>query len=379
LSASSYIGLMSGTSLDGVDGVIVAIPDNYSGGVLSVIADAYVPFDETIKKELLALQKASENEIERALLSANQLAFLYTQCVSQLLGKANLTPKDITAIGAHGQTIRHRPERGYTYQINNPSLLAELTQINVIADFRNKDIAAGGQGAPFVPAFHQAVFSHPEKTRVILNIGGIANISILPAGGKTYGFDTGPGNVLLDAWIRQNLSQNYDKDGEWAASGTPDMVLLEAMLEEPYFSLPPPKSTGRDVFNLEWVKAILNSSYTFSRLSPVDVQATLALFTATSIVNAIRQSAPSATHVYASGGGARNVFLMSEIQRLLNEDSTIQVTLDTTDVVGLQPQYVEALAFAWLAYCFIQKQPGNLPEVTGAKGSRILGAFYPAN
>lgn len=356
-----YIGLMSGTSLDGVDGVLTT----FSGQQQM----ATVPFPAALKHELMALQSAGPNEIYREAMAANALVALYAACVHALLHSARISAAQVRAIGAHGQTIRHLPASGYTRQINNPALLAELTGIDVIADFRSRDVAAGGQGAPLVPAFHQAVFGSNTETRVVANIGGISNISILKSDGSVTGFDTGPGNLLMDGWIAQHQGAAFDEDGRWAASGTPDAALLQALLAEPFLALPPPKSTGRDLFHAQWLAAKLQN---LPALRAEDVQATLTAFTATSLADAIRRSAADAAGVYVCGGGARNTYLM----RLLQEALTMPVA--RTDALGVASGAVEGLAFAWLAARFCDRLPGNLPAVTGARGSRILGALYPA-
>lgn len=371
-----YIGLMTGTSMDGADGVLVAIPDHYTTGFLPPLAAVHVPFSPHLQNSLMALQQAGENEIEREALAANALAALYARCVASLLDKAGLSSGEITAIGVHGQTVRHRPEMGYTRQINNPALLAELTGIDVIADFRSRDIAAGGQGAPLVPAFHRAIFGSLSATRVILNIGGIANISILRSDATTSGFDTGPGNVLMDTWISQNQGKPYDENGQWAASGQPDETLLKKLLAEPFLSLPPPKSTGRDLFNAKWLETIL-ASPGLAALPPADVQATLAAFTAASIAQAITQHAPETDKVLVCGGGAKNRCLLAHLERALKRGLP-QTSLLTSETAGLDPSHIEPLAFAWLAHRFTCRLPGNLPDVTGAKGYRLLGALYPA-
>ena len=356
-----YIGLMSGTSLDGVDGVLTT----FSGQQQM----ATVPFPAALKHELMALQSAGPNEIHREAMAANALVALYAACVHALLHSARISAAQVRAIGAHGQTIRHLPASGYTRQINNPALLAELTGIDVIADFRSRDVAAGGQGAPLVPAFHQAVFGSNTETRVVANIGGISNISILKSDGSVTGFDTGPGNLLMDGWINQHQGAAFDEDGRWAASGAPDTALLQALLAEPFLALPPPKSTGRDLFHAQWLAAKLQN---LPALRAEDVQATLTAFTATSLADAIRRSAADAEGVYVCGGGARNTYLM----RLLQEALTMPVA--RTDALGVASGAVEGLAFAWLAARFCDRLPGNLPAVTGARGSRILGALYPA-
>ena len=356
-----YIGLMSGTSLDGVDGVITS----FDAAPLS----AHIPFPPELKTELMALQSPAHNEIHREALAANQLATLYADCVNQLLKAASVSATQVRAIGVHGQTIRHLPDQGYTRQTNNPALLAELTGIDVIADFRSRDIAAGGQGAPLVPAFHQHVFGSTAHRRVVVNIGGISNISILNADGTVSGFDTGPGNVLMDAWTQRHLGKPYDADGQWAATGTVIDALLTRLLDEDFFRMAPPKSTGRDLFHLEWLEARLAS---FNDRPPQDVQATLAALTATSIANAIQRYATDCDAVFVCGGGAFNQHLMNSLGKALPQP------VRSTEALGIAPMHVEALAFAWLARRFCEKLPGNLPAVTGAKGARILGALYPA-
>ncbi len=358
---SFFIGLMSGTSLDGVDGILTAFDD--------VQHAAYVPFPASLRQELLALQSASDNEIHREALAANQLVLLYAECVQQLLKASGIPAADVRAIAAHGQTIRHLPASGYTRQINNPALLAELSGIDVIADFRSRDIAAGGQGAPLVPAFHQAVFGSTTQTRVVANIGGISNISILKPHGEVSGFDTGPGNLLMDGWISQHTGAAYDEDGRWAASGSVSQALLTAMLAEPFLALLPPKSTGRDLFHAQWLATKLRA---FPLLNAQDVQATLAAFTAQSLADAIRLHAPDATGLYVCGGGALNGHLMATLAKIL------PMPVESTAALGVSPNHVEALAFAWLAARFCERLPGNLPAVTGARGSRVLGALYPA-
>ncbi|PUA16412.1 anhydro-N-acetylmuramic acid kinase [Glaciimonas sp. PCH181] len=379
-----FIGLMSGTSLDGIDGVMASFPNNDGNEPqqhpATTLASAYMPFSATLRRELMALQRAGENEIEREALVGNTLATHYAACVERLLIDAGLRADQIRAIGVHGQTIRHRPELGFTRQTNNPSLLAELTGIDVIADFRSRDIAAGGQGAPLVPAFHQAVFANPAETRVVVNIGGIANISVLHQrtdGATTVtdiGFDTGPGNSLMDLWIKLNKGKDYDENGVWGASGTALPMLLKAFLNEPYFASPPPKSTGRDLFNEAWLAAKLAQ---FPQLSPADVQATLVALTAATIADAIARHASDAKMVYVCGGGAYNPYLMKMLGRSLAQHGSA-AAVESTEALGVAPNHVEALAFAWLAQRFDLRLPGNLPGVTGAAGPRILGALYPA-
>ena len=362
-----YIGLMSGTSLDGVDGALVDFSDD--GGTRS-LGDAYIPFPASLRDDLMALQSAGQNEIEREALAANQLVRHYADCVALLLNNAGIGPDAVTAIGAHGQTIRHRPELGFTRQLNNPALLAELTGIDVIADLRSRDVAAGGQGAPLVPAFHQAIFNLPGHTRVLANIGGISNISVLHADGTVTGYDTGPGNALMDGWVLQHQGQPYDANGAWAATGQVIPALLAELLNEPYFDLPAPKSTGRDLFHADWLNAKLAGH---PAALPADVQATLTQLTATSLAHAIARDGAQAETVYVCGGGAQNASLMAALARALPG-----MAVESTAALGVAPSQVEALAFAWLAWRFTQRKPGNLPAVTGAQGLRVLGALYPS-
>jgi anhydro-N-acetylmuramic acid kinase len=368
---SFFIGLMSGTSLDGVDGVLAEF---HGDGAIHTMATAYLPFTDTLRSELMALQSPADNEIHREAICANQLAQRYAACVSTLLEKGGVGTEKVRAIGVHGQTIRHQPEHGYTRQINNPALLAELCGIDVIADFRSRDIAAGGQGAPLVPAFHQAVFGSETEMRVVANIGGIANISVLSADGSVTGFDTGPGNVLMDFWISRHHGKSYDANGAWAASGTLIPALLNALLDEFYLKLSPPKSTGRDLFHPQWLETKLAA---FPDAFPADVQATLTAFTAASLADAISTHAPYASSVHVCGGGAYNSHLMRQLELALQERQR-PMPVQSTDALGVSPNHVEALAFAWLACRHVERQPGNLPSVTGARGPRILGALYPA-
>ncbi|MET3107716.1 anhydro-N-acetylmuramic acid kinase [Oxalobacteraceae bacterium GrIS 2.11] len=366
-----YIGLMSGTSLDGVDGVLIEMGDQE--GHMQQLAASYVPFTSDIRASLFALQFSGFDEIHRVSQAANQIVLVYAECVLHLLKNTGLYPEKISAIGVHGQTVRHRPEFGYTIQINNPALLAELTNIDVIADFRSRDIAAGGQGAPLVPAFHRSVFGKSDETRVVANIGGISNISILRSDGATRGFDTGPGNVLMDAWMMQHKSQAFDTNGDWARHGQVNYALLDHLKDDPFFHKLPPKSTGRDLFHMDWLN---NKLRLFRDVSPVNVQATLCAFTADTLVEAIEDYASDVSQVYICGGGAYNKTLIEAIHAGLNSRERA-VSVESTEVLGISPNHVEALAFAWLAYRHIERIPGNLPEVTGAAGGRILGALYP--
>lgn len=357
---------MSGTSLDGVDAVLA----DFSAESPQLIASQHIGFDGTLRAELLALNQPSENELERAALAANQLARHYAMAVQALLAQQQINAQQVAAIGCHGQTVRHRPELGYTLQLNNPALLAELTGISVVADFRSRDIAAGGQGAPLVPAFHAAAFSHPLKHRVIVNIGGIANLTDLPVDGKIIGFDCGPGNMLLDAWCAAHTGHAFDDNGAWAASGKMIPALLTALLQEPYFQQRPPKSTGRDLFNSAWLQPFLRADY-----APHDVQATLLQLTVQTISQAIKDYCAGAQEVFVCGGGARNGALMNALRHAFAEN-TLPVAL--SDALGVPAEHVEALAFAWLARQTLQGEAGNLPAVTGAQHPCVLGAIYPA-
>lgn len=375
LLSNLYIGLMSGTSLDGVDGVLAEFPATEANvAPARTIASTYLPFPPLLRDELMRLQAPVDNEIHREALAANALAHCYADCIAGLLGQTGLTANGVRAIGAHGQTIRHRPELGFTRQTFNPALLAELTGIDVIADFRSRDIAAGGQGAPLVPAFHQAIFGSASETRVVANIGGIGNISILVPGSDALGFDTGPGNVLMDFWISRHHGANYDAGGAWAASGTVIEELLDTLMEEPYLELPPPKSTGRDLFHPDWLERKLSG---FKNVAAQNVQASLCAFTAATLASAIASHAPGAQTVYVCGGGAHNQHLMRELERMLQRYA-VNATIKSTSVLGVLPNHVEALAFAWLAHRHLLRLPANLPSVTGAHGLRVLGAHYPA-
>jgi anhydro-N-acetylmuramic acid kinase len=367
-NAQLYIGLMSGTSVDGVDGVLVRLGD---GAAPAVLASASLPMPADLRRELLALNQSGDDELARAALAANALARLYAQAVAALLQQAGVAAGDVTAIGAHGQTVRHRPDLGYSVQLNAPAVLAELAGIDVVADFRSRDVAAGGQGAPLVPPFHAAIFGAPQG-RAVLNLGGIANVTLLEPGHAPRGFDTGPANVLLDGWCQRHLGRPYDADGRWAATGQVLAPLLEQMLaSEPWFALPPPKSTGRDLFNMQWLDDRL-AAFDGPKPAPQDVQATLQRLTARTVANAVDAAAAGTQEVFVCGGGARNPGLMRELAYCL------QRPVHATDALGVPAQEVEALAFAWLAQAFVQRRPAGLPAVTGARGPRILGALYPA-
>lgn len=355
---------MSGTSLDGVDAVLAefgpAAPPR-------LLRSHYLPYPDALRAELLALNAPQADELHRAAVAGNALARLYAAAVQAVLGDGGTA----RAIGCHGQTLRHRPADGYTLQIGNAALLAELTGVTVVADFRSRDIAAGGQGAPLVPAFHARVLAHPQAHRVIANIGGIANLTDLPPGGAVRGWDTGPGNLLMDAWIQRHQGVRYDRDGAWAARGRVDARLFDALMRHPYLRDLPPKSAGREQFNLAALDALLAALG--HEVAPEDVQATLLEFTAASLAAAVKRECPGASELYVCGGGAHNAALMRRLGTLLPG-----VRLDTTAALGIDPDWMEALAFAWLARQTLHGEAGNLPAVTGARGERILGAIYPA-
>jgi anhydro-N-acetylmuramic acid kinase len=359
-----YIGLMSGTSLDGIDAVLV----RFSAGKTQLVAQHFSPFDAAIKAELLALHTPASNELHRSLLVSNQLARLYASSIAQLLSIAQIEPQQVRAIGCHGQTIRHCPEHGYTVQLGNGALLAELTGITVINDFRSRDIAAGGQGAPLVPAFHHRVLRDETAHRVIVNIGGISNLTNLSPHGTTSGFDCGPGNLLMDAWCSQYQGLPYDQAGAWAATGQVLPNLLAQMLKESYFALPAPKSTGRDLFNMAWLSRLLRGDERAE-----DVQATLLELTAQTIAQAIAHDCSGASEIYVCGGGAHNDTLMQRLQAHLPS-----LKIASTATLGINPDYLEAIAFAWLAEQTLLNQTANLPVVTGARHACILGAIHRA-
>ncbi|PJG58546.1 anhydro-N-acetylmuramic acid kinase [Aeromonas cavernicola] len=369
-----YIGLMSGTSMDGIDAVLI----HCTAESLQVEAALCHPWPAQTADALHALCTPSDNEIDRMGVADNLIAQEFAAATHALLAKAGLTAKDIRAIGSHGQTIRHRPHLGFTLQIGNAALLAALTGIDVIADFRTLDMALGGQGAPLVPAFHQAIFAKPGVMRVVLNLGGIANISVLPGHPDgVYGFDTGPANTLLDGWYRRHQPQggNYDAGGQWAASGQLLPELLAQLLTHPYFSSPAPKSTGREMFTLAW----LDDQLAGHHYAAVDVQRTLQSLTCHTIAHQLptlaapTEGRPAQADLFVCGGGAHNPPLLAELATLLP-----QWRIASTAELELAPDWVEGAAFGWLAQQFIARKPGNLPAVTGARRLAVLGALYPA-
>jgi anhydro-N-acetylmuramic acid kinase len=364
-----FAGVMSGTSLDGVDAVVADFAPA-GGKACRTLGAAHVGLPTMLRDELLALQLPGKNELARAGSAANMLAELYADAIARALAEAKLTAGDVKAAGVHGQTLRHRPDLGITVQLNNAARVAEKAGMSVVADFRSRDVAAGGQGAPLVPAFHAALFARKDRHRVIVNIGGIANMTDLRPGGPVLGFDTGPGNALSDLWCARNRGATFDAQGSWAATGKVVPALLDLLLADPFFKAPPPKSTHRDKFNLQWLEEKVRA--TRVKEEAEDVQATLVALTARSIADAIRLHANDATEVLICGGGAKNAAVMRDLAQELKPRR-----LGTTADEGVAVEQVEALAFAWLAREALAGRPGNLPAVTGAKGPRVLGAIYP--
>lgn len=359
-----FIGVMSGTSLDGADAALVDL----STGTPRTLAFATVPFSADLRERILQLSEPGSDPLDLAGRVSVELAGLYARAVEGVLAAAAIDRARVEAIGCHGQTVRHRPELGFSIQLNDPARLAELTGIDVVADFRRRDMAAGGQGAPLVPAFHEAVFRHPGKSRAVVNIGGISNITWLPSAGPTLGFDCGPGNVLLDGWARKHIGAQFDEDGRWASAGRTDASLLQRLLGEPYFDAPPPKSTGRELFRLAWLEERLPADY-----RTADVQSTLTDFTAHAIMGAIDRFCPGTDEIFLAGGGARNGALVARIRAL-----AAGRPVAATDALGVPTAHVESMAFAWLAMKCVRRQPVDLTAVTGAREPRILGAVYAA-
>ena len=360
-----YLGLISGTSMDAIDAALV----DFNVAPLSILATSATPFEPGLKRRISALiDQADQVALDEVGQIDVALGRTFAQAALALMQTAGISAEDITAIGSHGQTLRHRPDLGvpFTWQIGDPNTLAEMTGISVVADFRRRDVAAGGQGAPLLPVFHDQVFRSDDEDRVIANLGGIANITILTQGSSVTGFDTGPANRLLDAWIAQHLGKDFDADGAWAASGQVDDTLLNELLDEPYLRMAPPKSTGRELFNLPWLESKLGL---FSR-PPRDVQATLQQFTARTLAAALRQYAPGAS-LYVCGGGAHNLGLLNAIAALIAPNPVA-----STAALGLDPDYVEASAFAWFAKRTVEGLTSSAGSVTGAKGARILGGVY---
>ena len=365
---TSYIGILSGTSMDAIDGALVELEP------FRLLATHTIPLPSQLRRQLFALVRRGTISLEELGALDTQLGRLFAEAASKLLTKAPAT--QIRAIGSHGQTIYHHVygQDPFTLQLGNPNIIAEMTGITTVADFRRRDIAAGGQGAPLAPAFHAATLSHNHRNRAVLNIGGIANISFLPADPEkgVSGFDTGPGNALLDDWASHHLNTPIDRNGCWAASGQTSPKLLQHLLDDPYFSRHPPKSTGREYFNITWLERKL--SFLETPLVPADVEATLCALTAASVALAIQNHEPQTEELLVCGGGVNNKTLMAALRGQL-----ISCPVRTTTDYGIPAQWVEACTFAWLAQQTLTGLPGNLPTVTGAEYPVILGAIYPAN
>jgi len=366
-----YIGLMSGTSMDAIDAVLV----NCSNKNVKLVAHHSQELSIETRKKINELCIGCDDELKKMLSLDTELAIQFANCANALLKKSNISNKSIIAIGSHGQTLRHYPNSPIknSLQIANPNIIAELTGITTIADFRRRDMTVGGQGAPLVPAFHEKVFRKESQNTIVLNIGGIANITVLPADitKDVIGFDTGPGNGLLDAWIQNQKQLNYDDKGSWAISGTANNKLLKVFLTEPYFQLPYPKSTGRELFNIDWLNKMLEN-YNLS-LPAEDIQASLIELTTHSITTEIHALPISVDRVLVCGGGARNDYLMARLQSQLGS-----ISVSTTATESIEPEWIEAMAFAWLAKQTRNNLPGNIPSVTGANNAVILGAIYSA-
>ncbi len=361
-----FVGLMSGTSADGIDATLVEITDT----ALRVLGHLEIPYSPQMYRDTLSLCRPGDNEIDRMGRLDHQIGHAFANAAKQLLVQHGLNPSEVTAIGSHGQTVRHRPnaKEAFTLQIGDPNLIAEITGIDVVADFRRRDMAAGGQGAPLVPAFHRAMFFSDKEKRVIANIGGMANITDLTTSTVRSGFDTGPGNVLMDAWINKNLGQPFDRDGQWANGGQIIPSLLDEMLQHPFFKAPPPKSTGREEFHQQW----LNTLLTHHSAKAQDVQATLLELTCQSLMKSINQHVEGFDALYVCGGGAFNDALMTRLNKLS------QGRAQSTAALNVLPHQVEGAAFAWLAHQTLNRKAGNLPVATGARHSVILGGIYPA-
>lgn len=361
-----YAGVMSGTSLDGIDLALIEQTTE-----TRLLGTHYLPMPDALRQSLLSLCSSGPDELARSAIAEQQWVRLVASGIQSLLVETGVQAQAVRAIGSHGQTVRHAPREGFSIQIGNPALLVELTGISVVSDFRRRDLAAGGEGAPLVPAFHETLFAHPTHKRAILNIGGFSNLSLLSPDQPVRGFDCGPGNVLMDLWIQQQQGQSYDAGGQWAASGQVRPDLLRQLLSDDFFASQGPKSTGRERFNPGWLRdhlAVL--PYT---LPPEDVQATLLELTASSIAEALLRAQPDTDEVFICGGGAHNQQLLQRLRHLL-----APCAVQTTSALGIDPDWIEAMAFAWLAHCCLEGIPANRPSVTAARGLRVLGAIYPA-
>ena len=361
-----HLGLISGTSADGIDAALV----RFEGTHCTLVRGETHRWDPTLRARLVALgQGGDARSLDEIGMLDVQVAEAFADAALRLIEAAHLTPADVRSIGSHGQTIRHRPAatHPFTWQIGDGNLIAERTGIDTVADFRRRDVAAGGQGAPLVPAFHAALLHDASEARAVLNLGGIANFTLLPTHGEVRGFDTGPANALMDAWCEQHRGTPFDAHGAFAASGRVDEALLQRLLAEAWFTLPPPKSSGREQFHLDWVRTHVGGAE-----APEDVQATLLELTARTVVDALRAHQPDTRRVLVCGGGVHNPVLLARIAAHLPG-----VRVESTAAHGLDPDFVEAMAFAWLAREALAGRPGNLPAVTGARGSRVLGVVYP--
>jgi len=368
MKSGRYIGVMSGTSLDGVDVVLAAIDERMVAQQASYVH----PFPPELRQQVLAICQGQSLTLSQLGQLDTRLGRLFAEAVLTMMKQQGLEASDITAIGCHGQTVWHEPlgEAPNSQQIGDNNQIAAATGITVVGDFRRRDMALGGQGAPLVPAFHQALLMHTSERRMVLNIGGIANLSLLIPGKPVRGYDTGPGNMLMDMWIWRQRGKAYDKDGEWASSGKVIVPLLQSMLADPWFALPAPKSTGREYFNLGWIEKQLSA---FPALAAQDVQATLTELTAVTIAEQVLLSG-GCERLIVCGGGGRNPLLMA---RLAGQLAGTEVL--STDELGISGDDMEGLAFAWLAYRTLSGLPGNLPSVTGARSASVLGAIFPAN
>lgn len=363
-----FIGLMSGTSMDAADAALA----DFSTATPTLVATHHSPLSAELRAGLFALCTPGPDEINRMAALDTRLGEIFADCTLALLKKAGVAASAVHAIGSHGQTVRHQPGGPYPFsvQIGNPALIALRTGITTVADFRRADMVVGGQGAPLAPAFHNAVLRSPQHNRVVVNVGGIANVTLLPADltQAVRGFDTGPANGLLDVWAERHLGQRMDEGGQFAASGQINDALLATFLADDYFALAPPKSTGREYFNSAWLDNLLQQH---SKVSPADIQATLCELSAATIAAAILRYAPDTTEVLICGGGVHNTQLMQRLRTHLKPRS-----VESTEHYGVSPEWMETLAFAWLAKQTLAGQPGNLPSVTGAKRAVVLGGIY---
>ena len=366
-SAQLYLGLISGTSADGIDAALVRFEPH-----CELVFGRTYPWDETLRTRLIALGQGGEaTSLDELGELDTTLARAFADAATQAIANSRTDRSQVHAIGSHGQTVRHRPESSaaFTWQMGDGNVIAERSGLTTVADFRRRDVAAGGHGAPLMPAFHAAMLRSNQEDRAVLNLGGIGNFTLLPSSGEVRGFDTGPANALMDAWCERHTGQAYDAGGAFAARGAVDAGLLARLLGDPWFALPPPKSTGREQFHLRWLESQLGTA----KLSPTDVQATLLELSAITVADALRATQPGTARVLGCGGGVHNAGLMARIAAHLPG-----VEVESTAAHGLDPDYVEAMGFAWLARETLAGRPGNLPSVTGARGPRILGAIYPA-